>query len=117
VTGEEEDFHAQASSAGKRKQSSATSNPQQVTVKLSDPNAKMDKDFVVSISTVENQEPTQRSRALLSPSTKYGHSALMVTINLRPSSKARIAMFDTANILGKQGHSHSVWSFRQTAGC
>jgi hypothetical protein len=75
-----EDFHAQASSAGKRKQGSAKFNLQQATVKLSDPNAKMDKDFVVSINTVENEEPTQRSRALLSPSNEYGHSALMVTI-------------------------------------
>jgi Vault protein inter-alpha-trypsin domain/von Willebrand factor type A domain len=87
-----EDFHAQASSAGEKRESSVTFNPQQATVKLSDPNAKMDKDFVVSINTGENQEPTQQSRALLSPSNKYGHSALMVTI--KPSELFSMHMPD-----------------------
>lgn len=71
-------FYAQASSG--REGGSAALNPRQATVRLSDPNAGMHKDFVVFIRTSRDDDSVTRSQALLSPANEHGHSALMVTI-------------------------------------
>lgn len=71
-------FYAQASSG--REGGSAALNPRQATVRLSDPNAGMHKDFVVFIKTSRDDDSATRSQALLSPANEHGHSALMVTI-------------------------------------
>jgi hypothetical protein len=71
-------FYAQASSG--REGGSAALNPRQATVRLSDPNAGMHKDFVVFIKTSRDDDLVTRSQALLSPANEHGHSALMVTI-------------------------------------
>ncbi|KAK3367386.1 von Willebrand factor type A domain-containing protein [Lasiosphaeria ovina] len=66
-------FYAQASSEPKKE----AFNSHQATIKLSDPTAIMDKDFVVFIN---NSGDNARSEALVSPANGHGHSALMVTI-------------------------------------
>lgn len=71
-------FYAQASSG--REGGSTALNPHQATVRLSDPSAGMDKDFVVFIKTSGDNNSVTRSQALLSPANEHGHSALMVTI-------------------------------------
>ena len=70
-------FYTQAGSS--REGNSAALNPCQATVKLSDPLAGMQKDFVVFVKTSGDENSVSRFQAL-SPVNEYDHSALMVII-------------------------------------
>lgn len=74
-------FYATASSMDK--ESSEALDMCRATVRLSDPEVGMDKDFVVFIKTSGDDDTVAHSQAILSPINEHNHSALMVTI--RPS--------------------------------
>jgi Vault protein inter-alpha-trypsin domain/von Willebrand factor type A domain len=71
-------FYEEASSP--RRGETTILNPRQATVRLSDPNTEMNKDFVIFVKTSSAENKITQSQALLSPINIHNHSALMVTI-------------------------------------
>ena len=76
-----ETFMAVAMDAAGGKSKTTAFNVHQATIRLSDPNAKMDKDFVVFVNSHGDAKQSHQSQALLSPVNEHGQAALMVTIN------------------------------------